>query len=421
MTNSAEGIQLKVSWKRGLDVEKREYIKTGSQIYWRTLFIIFLGSMAAFGAEYCVQPIIPVIATSFGLNAVEGSLAVSLGLMGMSVSMLLIAGLAPRFDRKLATTIGLIGAAVLTILIGFSNSFEVILGMRLVQGILLAAFPSLIIAYINEEFEPFNVGTVIGIYISGTTVGGLFGRLVVSALTDLISWRAGLIVIGLLYLAIGVSFFICLPKPNYQRIIKPGGLQLLKTFKTALANKKLVRIYLVAFLIMGSFVAVFNFISYVLLAPPYSLSQTVVGLLFVVYLFGTFSSAYMGKLSDERGNGQVLVFGLLVMLIGSLLTMAGPLWLKFIGLAIFTFGMLGSHSVACGWVGKLNQGDKAQSSSMYMFFYYAGASSLGTLGGVFLESYGWNGVIGMVTVSVLICIAIVVRLERTIKQGLLNS
>lgn len=52
-------------------MENREYIKTGSQVYWRTLFIIFLGSMAAFGAEYCVQPIIPVIASSFGLNAVQ--------------------------------------------------------------------------------------------------------------------------------------------------------------------------------------------------------------------------------------------------------------------------------------------------------------------------------------------------------------
>lgn len=400
-------------------MENREYIKTGSQVYWRTLFIIFLGSMAAFGAEYCVQPIIPVIASSFGLNAVQGSLAVSLGLVGMSAAMLLIVGLAPRFDRKLATAVGLIGAAILTIMLGFSGSFEAILGMRLIQGLLLAAFPSLIIAYINEEFEPFNVGTVIGIYISGTTVGGLFGRLVVSAITDFVSWRMGLIVIGILYLAVGIAFFILLPKPKYQRQRQSGGLQLIKTFHTALANKKLLWIYLVAFLIMGSFVAVFNFISYVLLAPPYSLSQTVVGLLFVVYLFGTFSSTYMGRLSDQHGNGRVLILGLLIMLTGGLLTLLQPLVFKFIGLAIFTFGMLGSHSVACGWVGKLNHGDKAQSSSMYMFFYYAGASSLGTLGGVFLESYGWSGVIGMVAAAVIICLLVVVRLELAVSQHLL--
>lgn len=401
-------------------MENREYIKTGSQVYWRTLFIIFLGSMAAFGAEYCVQPIIPVIASSFGLNAVQGSLAVSLGLVGMSAAMLLIVGLAPRFDRKLATAVGLIGAAILTIMIGFSGSFEAILGMRLIQGLLLAAFPSLIIAYINEEFEPFNVGTVIGIYISGTTVGGLFGRLVVSAITDFVSWRMGLIVIGILYLAVGIAFFMLLPKSEISAAApSPGGLQLIKTFHTALANKKLLWIYLVAFLIMGSFVAVFNFISYVLLAPPYSLSQTVVGLLFVVYLFGTFSSTYMGRLSDQHGNGCVLILGLLIMLTGGLLTLLQPLVFKFIGLAIFTFGMLGSHSVACGWVGKLNQGDKAQSSSMYMFFYYAGASSLGTLGGVFLESYGWSGVIGMVAAAVIICLLVVVRLELAVSQHLL--
>ena len=97
--------------------------------------------------------------------------------------------------------------------------------------------------------------------------------------------RQGLIVIGILYLAVGIAFFMLLPKPKYQRQRQSGGLQLIKTFHTALANKKLLWIYLVAFLIMGSFVAVFNFISYVLLAPPYSLSQTVVGLLFVVYFF----------------------------------------------------------------------------------------------------------------------------------------
>lgn len=148
-------------------------------------------------------------------------------------------------------------------------------------------------------------------------------------------------------------------------------------------------------------------------------SLVIVGLLFVVYLFGTFSSTYMGRLSDQHGNGRVLILGLLIMLTGGLLTLLQPLVFKFIGLAIFTFGMLGSHSVACGWVGKLNQGDKAQSSSMYMFFYYAGASSLGTLGGVFLESYGWSGVIGMVAAAVIICLLVVVRLELAVRQHLL--
>ena len=87
-----------------------------------------------------------------------------------------------------------------------------------------------------------------------------------------------------------------LPKPKYQRQRQSCGLQLIKPFIPLWQIRKLLWIYLVAFLIMGSFVAVFNFISYVLLAPPYSLSQTVVGLLFVVYLFGTFMLYLYGQI-----------------------------------------------------------------------------------------------------------------------------
>lgn len=305
MTNTAESIQLKAGYR------EKGLLSGKSRVY-KNRFAGLLANAVYYFFRKCGRLLVPEVLCAadytgycFQLWAQcstgeSGSIFRIGG--GWSAAMLLIVGLAPRFDRKLATAVGLIGAAILTIMIGFSGSFEAILGMRLIQGLLLAAFPSLIIAYINEEFEPFNVGTVIGIYISGTTVGGLFGRLVVSAITDFVSWRMGLIVIGILYLAVGIAFFMLLPKPKYQRQRQSGGLQLIKTFHTALANKKLLWIYLVAFLIMGSFVAVFNFISYVLLAPPYSLSQTVVGLLFVVYLFGTFSSTYMGRLSDQHGE-----------------------------------------------------------------------------------------------------------------------
>lgn len=52
-------------------------------------------------------------------------------------------------------------------------------------------------------------------------------------LPDFVSWRMGLIVIGILYLAVGIAFFMLLPKPKYQRQCQSGGLQLIKTFHTA--------------------------------------------------------------------------------------------------------------------------------------------------------------------------------------------
>lgn len=390
-------------------------IRVNTAIYWRTIFVIFLGSMAAFGAEYCVQPLIPVIAADFSLSPASASLAVSAGLFGMALSMLFIAVIGPALDRKKITTVSLLVAAVFTIVIGLCGNFYLILLLRFFQGVILAAFPSLMIAYINEEFESSSVGSVLGIYIGANAIGGLAGRLIVSSMADFFSWRTGLIMIGLLYLAIALSVGFFLPKSHHKNTgaisFKPG-----KIIANIFSDTKLLLIYLIGFCAMGSFVSVYNFITYVLLHKPYNLSQTFIGCLFFTYLIGSFSSAYMGKKTYLWGNGRVIGISALLMLLGIIITILMPLLCKILGLVIFTFGFFGCHTGACGWVGKLNKGDKAVSSSLYMFLYYTGASALGTLGGFFLEHYGWNGVVAMVIAAEVICFLLLHTVNDMLKK-----
>jgi YNFM family putative membrane transporter len=119
------------------------------------------------------------------------------------------------------------------------------------------------------------------------------------------------------------------------------------------------------------------------MAPPYSLSQTIVGWIFVIYIVGTFSSTWMGRLADKRGRSQMLLVALLIMAAGAGITFGKPLTLKIFGIAVFTFGYFGSHSLASSWVGQRAFHDKAQASSLYLFFFYAGSSSGGTIDGIF--------------------------------------
>ena len=52
------------------------------------------------------------------------------------------------------------------------------------------------------------------------------------------------------------------------------------------------------------------------MAPPYGLSQAAVGLLFSVYLVGTFSSTFIGHLAGRLGRRRVLWTMFVVMLAG---------------------------------------------------------------------------------------------------------
>ncbi|MCI1881818.1 MAG: hypothetical protein LKI94_06475 [Sporolactobacillus sp.] len=84
---------------------------------------------------------------------------------------------------------------------------------------------------------------------------------------------------------------------------------------------------------------------------------------------------------------------MVTMLVGLLLTLLSPLWLKIVGAAVFTFGFFGSHSIASGWISAATQTNIAAAASLYLFFYDAGSSLVGTFGGTIWHQAGWPGVV----------------------------
>ena len=357
-------------------------INKGTREYTCALIMMFFGSLAAFGAEYCLQPVIPILAQDFNLTPTQASLSMSFGTIGMAFSMLLIASISKHLERKKVMVIALGISSILILLMSITEEFALILALRFVQGILLAGFPSLV------------------------------GRILISTLTDVASWRMGLMIAGILYLLSAIMMWIFLP-PSLNKKIEHGKIKIQwKDFLSLLQNKKIIMIYLIAFCVMGCFVCTYNFISYVLMAEPYNLSQTIIGFIFVLYLVGSVSSAVMGTLSDHYGHGIIIVISVIIQLVGILLTLFMPLIVKIIGLAIFTYGFFGVHSNACAWAPQSCQNDKAQVSAMYMLFYYIGASTFGTIGGTFLSNYGWNGIVVFETVILTIGLILAIILYK---------
>lgn len=368
-------------------------IDKGTKEYKLALVMMFFGSLAAFGAEYCLQPVIPILAADFDLSPTTASLSMSFGTIGMAVSMLLIASISKYLERKKVMVLALGISALIILAMSFTEQFTLILLLRFVQGILLAGFPSLAVAYINEEFNPKIIGAAIGVYVAATPLGGLVGRILISTLTDFASWRIGLMIAGVLYLISAVMMWIFLP-PSLNKKIEHGRIHIAwREFFGLLKNRKIMMIYGIAFCAMGCFVCTYNFISYVLMNEPYNLSQTVIGFIFVLYLVGSVSSAVMGTLSDHYGHGIIIIISMIIQLAGIIITGFSPLIVKILGLAVFTYGFFGVHSNACAWAPQSCKNDKAQVSALYMLFYYAGASALGTVGGVFLTDYGWLGIV----------------------------
>jgi YNFM family putative membrane transporter len=83
-------------------------------------------------------------------------------------------------------------------------------------------------------------------------------------------------------------------------------------------------------------VTTYNYVTYHLLDAPYRLSQSAVGLIFIVYLVGIFASAWIGARADRVGRERMLLLMAGLMLCGVGLTLLRPLAL--VGIATITFG-----------------------------------------------------------------------------------
>jgi len=388
------------------------YIEKDTPMFMRTVLALFSGGFATFALLYCVQPMMPVLSREFSINAAQSSLILSVSTAMLALGLLITGPISDRLGRKPVMVLSLFSAAIFTLASGMVPSWEGVLITRALVGLSLSGLAAVAMTYLSEEIHPNHIGLAMGLYIGGNAIGGMSGRVITGVLIDYVSWHAAIMVVGGLALIAAAVFWKILPESRNFRARSLHPRSLLEGFVVQFRDAGLPLLFIEAFLLMGSFVTLFNYIGYRLLAEPYHLSQAVVGLFSVVYLSGIYSSAKIGSLADKLGRRQVLWAVIVMMLIGVSLTMFTPLPVVIVGVLLFTFGFFGAHSVASSWIGRRAITAKGQASSLYLFSYYVGSSVAGTGGGVFWHYAGWNGIGLFIGALLLVALAVALRLAK---------
>ena len=373
-----------------------ELIRHGTPAFRRANLALFAAGIATFGLLYCVQPLMPEFSRHYGVGAAVSALSLSLPTGTMAIALLLAGAVSDARGRKPIMTASILSSALLTLLTAVAPNWPAFLTLRTLLGITLSGLPAIAMTYLSEEVHAESIGLGMGLYISGSAVGGLGGRLLTGIVTDLCGWRWAMAAMGVVGVLCAWAFARSLPRSRHfvPQPIEPAVL--VRRFAGTFADAGLPWLFAEGFVLLGAFVTLYNYIGYRLTAPPYALSQSAVGLLFSIYLVGMFSSTFIGHLAGRLGRRKVLWIMFVVMLAGLALTLARPLAVIILGMAVVTFGFFGGHSIVSSWVGRRAGSAKAQASSLYLFAYYSGSSLAGAAGGLFYAAHGWSGVASFV-------------------------
>lgn len=398
----------------------------------RLLVALFGAGTAAFAQLYAPQSVLPDAARELATSASATALLVSAATLGLAVGVLPWAWVADRVGRVRAMTFAMLGATAVGLAVPFAPTFGLMVAGRAVEGLLVAGVPAVAMAYLTETLIDAGSASAVpraaGTYVAGTSMGGLLGRLVAGGVAELFGWRAGVGAVAVACLVATVVFIWLAPRdrrvtkgdggpgapstdgqpPPEGHVPDTGRAGRLKV----LLSPRLLALDAQGLLLMGGFVAVYNYLGFRLADEPFGLSSGAVSLVFLAYLAGTWSSARTGRLVMRHGRRRVLIVSTGVMAVGVAATLSGWLPLVLAGLVVLTAGFFGAHAVASGWTPVAAPQARTQAAAVYNLAYYAGSSVFGWLGGVGFALAGWPGTVGMVLVLVAVAASLAAAVLR---------
>jgi len=356
-----------------------------------------LAGFCCFINLYSPQSLLPLLSKEFGATAAEVSYLITVSTLAVALTAPFTGAVADVLGRKRVIVAAMFALVVPTVMVGLSNSLSSMIFWRAMQGLVLPPIFAVTVAYIGDEWPHHEATTAAGIYSSGSSVGGFSGRLITGFFADLIGWRFGFYVLAAMAL-IG-AFGVLALLPRERKFVRSEGL--LASYRQMLAhfhNRQLIATFAVGFGVLFNFIATFTYVSFHLAAPPYNLSATWLGAIFVTYLAGSALTPWAGWAVSRFGRRRFMVRVFAIWAVGAALTLAPSLTLIVVGLTICAACGLLCQAVSTAYVTITAKVGRSSAVGLYVTSFYAGGSCGAAFGGVTWTLGGWPACVALVLV-----------------------
>ncbi|WP_372737367.1 MFS transporter [Neptunomonas sp.] len=368
-------------------------IDDGTAPFWRATLALCLGSFMIFANVYLTQPLLPTFVQTFQITELQAGWSFTITTLTLGISLLFYGPLSDAFGRKSLMLMSMTGVVLTTFMLSQTQSYSMLLFWRGLQGLCLGGLPAIAIAYMSDEFKHKAMILAVGFYISGNTIGGIGGRLIGGFVGEWLGWSETFLVMTLVSFVLLMLFAMLLPASQHFVAKKVTPLAMLVQLSRHLQNPLLLLAYLIGGFNFFIFINQYSFVTFLLADAPYNLSPSWLGLLFLTYLSGTVGSALSGRIAQRISQPVCMIIGILILMAGSMLTLIPHILGIIGGFLVSAFGFFFAHSTASSWVSQNAHQAKASASSLYLLFYYLGASSGGFYLQPFWEWAGWSGIV----------------------------
>ena len=325
-----------------------------------------------------VQPAMLAITKDFGVSSSWAPSSMSFYLLGGACVAWLLGPLSDRLGRKKVLLAGVIFFVLCCLLILLTQNIESFLALRFLQGIGLTVISAVGYAAIQETFEERDAIKVMALMANISLLAPLLGPVVGAFLIDHVSWHWGFI--GIAFLAFLSWFGLNAKMPDTKLSIPKQPLSyVLDDFKQVYKNKRFLGMTL-ALPMVSMPLMLWIALSPVILVEELGFSSMQYGLAQFPVLGGLIlGNIVLIKIIDKLALGKSVLIGLPVMLLGTVVLIAGVIWTDYLiwcliaGMTLISFGEGISFSVLYRFAlmsSEVSKGTVAAAVSMLLMFSF---------------------------------------------------
>ena len=371
-------------------------VSRGSPALTRPLLWLFTIATGVAVANLCYnQPLLPLIAHTFGITGAQAGIVATLTQVGYAVGLLFLVPLGDMVERRrlvLATLVAVTGALAV---VAAAPAFPVLCVASFAVGVTTIA-PQLIVPLAAGMAGAEARGRVVGQVMAGLLVGALGGRVVAGFVGEVAGWRA------MFALAAGVMLVLA---AVLARLLPPslptatmGYPALLRSLWPLVREHPVVRdAALLGALFFAGFSAFWTTLAFWLNTPPLDYGSNVAGLFGLLGIAGALTAPLAGRLSDRVSprNAIAVAAGVNALAWGIMYLGGTSLVGLAVGVVLLDAGTQAAQVSNQARVYSLPSHAHSRLNTIYMVSYFTGGAVGSVLGAAAWEAAGWTGVCGV--------------------------
>ncbi|HSS64678.1 MAG TPA: MFS transporter [Gammaproteobacteria bacterium] len=372
-----------------------------SAAFWRTVVIGLIGFFTLVDL-FAAQAIVPSLARAYEVSPAAMGFAVNTSTMGMAVSGLVVALIGRRINQKAGIWVSLVILAIPTTLLATAPDLATFAGLRIAQGVFMAAAFTLTMAYLAEQCSAKDTASALAAYITGGVASNLVGRILSGSVADSFGLATNFYTFAALNLAGAVLVLLSMHRTTPMAAAGPAARSAFSSWVSHLRNPQLRATFAIGFCILFAFVGTFTYVNFVLARDPIALSAMTLGFVYLVFLPSLITTPAAGRVAIKLGARPTLWGALAVAGVGLPMLLLPSLVWVLAGMALIGVGTFFAQATATGFIGRAAASDRAAASGLYLASYYFGGLSGAAVLGQLFDRFGWEACVAGIGAVLLI-------------------